>query len=45
MGIISFLTKIFDEGYESLDEYCNLNGCNICDVVDDPDDDEEVTGW
>ena len=38
MNIFDFLDKIWSEGYEDIEDYCNQNGCNICDVVDDPDD-------
>ena len=38
MNIFDFIDKIWSEGYETIEEYCNQNGCNICDVVDDPDD-------
>ncbi len=46
MGLFDFLGRIFSEGYSSIDDYCNQNGCNIYDVVDDPeneiyDDDED----
>ena len=39
MGLFDFLDEIFEQGYESITEYCNQNGCNIWDVVDDEDDD------
>ena len=37
MGLFDFLNQIFSQGYGSIEEYCNEKGCNICDVVDDPE--------
>ena len=39
MNLFDFLGKIWSEGYTDIDDYCNQNGLNICDVVDDPDED------
>lgn len=38
MGLFDFLSEIFSQGYDGIEDYCNQNGCEICDVVDDPDD-------
>lgn len=42
MGLFDFLSEIFSKGYESIEDYCNQNGCNICDIVDDPDEENET---
>ena len=45
MGLLSFLDKIFSQGYESIEDYCNQNGLNYTDLpepddyYDDDDDD------
>ena len=40
MGLIDFLEEISKLGYDDIDDYCNQNGLNICDVVDDEDDED-----
>lgn len=38
MKLDELLAKIWSEGYEDIEDYCNQNGLNICDVLDDPDE-------
>ena len=39
MNLFDFLEDISKKGYSSIEDYCNEKGCDVCDVVDDPDDD------
>lgn len=45
MGIFDFLDKIFSDGYDSIDDYCNQTGQNICDVCSDPDEEDDDWDW